>query len=177
MSETYAESQKKLSKESIFGALIKLLDSNSYNNITITQITAIAGVSRMAFYRNYNTKDDIINVYLDDLFESVLQQANVIGCKSKEEHLRYFFNFYYNNKEIIIILLKNNLLHLFYDKFKKHTMDFFKTQPDKNDPIFEDYLALYATGGLYSVLIEWISGGTLKSCEEMTQLTLEITSK
>lgn len=177
MYETYAESQKKLSKESIFGALIKLLSSNSYNDITITQITTIAGVSRMAFYRNYKTKDDIINVYLDDLFENLKAGANGLGCESKEDHLRYFFNFYFNNKEIIAILLKNNLLHLFYDKFKKYTMEFFKTQPDKNDPKFENYLALYATGGLYSILIEWISGGTLKNSEEMTQLTLEITSK
>ena len=44
----------------IYEALIKLMDEKPYKEITITDITKKAGVSRMAYYRNYQDKDDIL---------------------------------------------------------------------------------------------------------------------
>ena len=53
-----------LTKECIVTALLRLMEVKSYPSITITDITNLAGVSRMAYYRNYKTKDDILINYL-----------------------------------------------------------------------------------------------------------------
>ena len=52
--------QNILTKESIFTALMILMEKKDFKEISITEITKKAGVSRMAFYRNYDEKEDII---------------------------------------------------------------------------------------------------------------------
>ena len=55
-----------LTKECIVTALLRLMDTKNYSDISITEITNLAGVSRMAYYRNYKNKDEIlINCLLD----------------------------------------------------------------------------------------------------------------
>ncbi|MBQ2757073.1 MAG: TetR/AcrR family transcriptional regulator, partial [Clostridia bacterium] len=44
-----------------------------YDSITITDISKKAGVSRMAYYRNYNSKDDILNKYIEEVGENIHQ--------------------------------------------------------------------------------------------------------
>ncbi len=44
----------------IYTALTQLMQTKPYEEITISEITRRAGVSRMAYYRNYKEKDDII---------------------------------------------------------------------------------------------------------------------
>jgi len=50
----------RLAKECIVTALIELMKVRDYNAISITDITKKAGVSRMAYYRNYTSKEDIL---------------------------------------------------------------------------------------------------------------------
>ena len=51
---------KEFTKNCIMDALIQLMHTKDYNDITITDITKRAGVSRMSYYRNYKSKDDIL---------------------------------------------------------------------------------------------------------------------
>ena len=51
-------------------ALMQLLQTKSLSNITISELTERAGVSRMTYYRNYNSMDEIFISYLKDLVES-----------------------------------------------------------------------------------------------------------
>ena len=44
-----------LTKECIVTALLRLMQTQSYDSISITDITNLAGVSRMAYYRNYSS--------------------------------------------------------------------------------------------------------------------------
>ena len=54
-------------KDCIATALIKLMKQKKYEDITITDIANTAGVSRVTYYRNYNSKEDIITHHMDEL--------------------------------------------------------------------------------------------------------------
>lgn len=43
-------------KHCIMEALLQLMHTQEYDDISITDITKRAGVSRMSYYRNYNSK-------------------------------------------------------------------------------------------------------------------------
>ena len=55
---------KEFTKNCIMDALVQLMHTKDYNDITITDITKRAGVSRMSYYRNYKSKDDILLDYM-----------------------------------------------------------------------------------------------------------------
>lgn len=53
--------QNRIAKESIFTALMILMEQKNFNEISITEVAKKAVVSRMAFYRNYNLMEDMID--------------------------------------------------------------------------------------------------------------------
>lgn len=54
-----------LTKESIETALLFLLEKKDLKHISISELVRKAGVSRNAFYRNYKSKEEILEVYYD----------------------------------------------------------------------------------------------------------------
>lgn len=55
--------QQSLVEEYMFKALVLLLEQKPYDKISITEIAKRAGVSRMSYYRNYSSKDEIITKF------------------------------------------------------------------------------------------------------------------
>ncbi len=62
-----------ITRNCIETALILLMDEKEYEEITISELTRKAGVSRTAYYRNYESKDDILNTLLSSLIADVIQ--------------------------------------------------------------------------------------------------------
>ena len=58
----------KYARECMVQALIRLLGEKPLSAISITELTAAAGVSRMTYYRNYQSLDDILRSHLTDIF-------------------------------------------------------------------------------------------------------------
>ena len=54
------EEANRITRESLQTALIYLMNEKDYKEITITELTQKAGTSRTAFYRNYQSKEDIM---------------------------------------------------------------------------------------------------------------------
>jgi AcrR family transcriptional regulator len=177
MEETYAQSQKKLSKDSIFTALIKLLEKKDFKSVTVTQITQAAGVSRMAFYRSYQTKEDVITDYLSDLFDEFMAGMKRLGMDDKYHALHFYFSFFESKSEFISLLIKAELTHLFYERLSGAIVDLFKTQDGKirDNPAFTNYLAQFTAAGLFRTLLDWIKSGSVESVEEMAHFIDEIT--
>lgn len=63
----------------IYQALVQLMETKPYKDITITDITKKAGVSRMAYYRNFQEKDDIL---IDHLKKVLREAESHISTKS-----------------------------------------------------------------------------------------------
>ena len=57
----------KITRDCMKAALVKLLNEKDLPQISVTEIVTAAGVSRPAFYRNYSSKEDL----LEDVIASV----------------------------------------------------------------------------------------------------------
>ena len=58
------EEVNRITKDSIQEALVYLLSKKNINDISVTEIVNKAGVSRTAYYRNYQSKEDILKEIL-----------------------------------------------------------------------------------------------------------------
>ena len=69
-------------KEAIQEALVELMKNNDYNSITITALCKKAGVSRMAFYNNYKTLDNVIKSIVNNVNYEIV---NAVGSPFRDE--------------------------------------------------------------------------------------------
>ena len=59
----HAQQIEQDSQDYLATALLQLLTTKELADLTVTQVVKRAGVSRMAFYRNFNTLDDVLTAY------------------------------------------------------------------------------------------------------------------
>ncbi|MGN1093953.1 MAG: TetR/AcrR family transcriptional regulator, partial [Candidatus Neoclostridium sp.] len=72
----------KIVRESLQTALVVLLRQKEYSKISITELCKKAGVSRMAFYNNYQTTDDLLESTVIDYNKNLI--IDKIGSPFRE---------------------------------------------------------------------------------------------
>jgi len=162
-------SNNQFSKECIAAALIELMKTKEYSSITITEIAKKSGMSRMTYYRNYTSKDDILIQYLDSVGEKITEivtQSN--NPYDTETYLTILFNSLGIESDIGYAVFKAHLGDLLLDTINKNMMIAFPpslvNDPDK---VYKRY---YFGGACYNVFIEWIKNGKKESPEHMAKL-------
>ena len=61
--------------ENITKALLKLLQEKPIEEISISELCKQAGIGRASFYRNFDSKEDILRTYIRGLFRSGRRKA------------------------------------------------------------------------------------------------------
>lgn len=158
----------KLAKECIVTALIELMKTRDYNSITITDLTKKAGVSRMAYYRNYTSKEDIISKFADELGASIHEKMTTLFPKATVYD--YFFELFaqlgaYSN--LVLTAFHGGLGELIHTQITKNMALTFP--PESNTPIAR-FRHVYMAGAFYNVFIEWLENGRIESVADMAQL-------
>ena len=82
-------------KKDMYQALLYLMRDKAFSSISVSDITSEAGVSRMAFYRNYNKIEDILTEHLDEIVEKYkggdVQEDNA-ECEKVFYEKKYMLN-------------------------------------------------------------------------------------
>lgn len=168
--------QNKITKESIFTALMILMEQKKFKEISISEIAKKAGVSRMAFYRNYNVIEDIIISYINEFFEEYSKQ--ILGYEKIDnyESVHSYFSYFRKHEKLITNLINSNLTNLLLDKSVEyfHTLSQESVCKKAYSPIKERYIIEFMAGGLFKVLIEWVKSGMKESDDDMSKIVCDI---
>ena len=151
-------------KKQITNALLRLLKEKELKDISISEITTTAQVSRISFYRNYNDKDAIIKEYI----HLTLNEWNKNHPKT-EEHteddiLGDIFAYIIEYKDFYLLLRDRGIFYFLKDII----MD--ALGPKAEYPNFGAYTAAFIANGIYGWIEEWFLRGMQESGEEMTKL-------
>lgn len=157
------ELRSELSKKYLSEALILLLKNKSYENITIQEIVDKAGLSRMAYYRNFESKDDIIKYYLDSITFDFIRESNIVyNPDNISEYIELLYTHLLKYKKLGQLLLKNNLIY-----HVKNCFDLiFKNKSNDNDI----YLYYFISGGLYNIYLHWLENDCAETPKELSRL-------
>lgn len=167
-----------LVKECIYTALMELIENEDYEKITVTDITKRAGVSRMSYYRIYQSKDDIIETHLIEVFEEMHRKVVEQKLTTDEEFFTCFFTTAKENAPLFRNCIKANVLEFFLGEIKNRTRLLFHSyfQP-KTDSEMLNYRICFFAGGFQQIAREWIETGMQESIETMVLFSCRIADK
>ncbi len=159
----------KRSQQQIKEALLALMEKYPYQEISVKQIILETDLVRKTFYRNYSSKDDVLNSYIDEV---IFAYTNEI--LDKTEPLDVIFDFFEKNRNLLILLQENDLIHLLLYRLNKVIPEISKTANPQRNPfkkmfgeLNDEYLIAFNVGALWNVLYVWVEGGMKEPLEEI----------
>lgn len=157
-------------KSYIMESLLSLMEQKAYSEITIGEITEKAGVNRSTYYRNFDSKEDIIRYFFIGIMDEYL--ISVSRNMSMEEYLTGMFRAFYKKRKQIMTIYHSNTAYILFDTLNGYFAD--HTVPDKNSSTFEDLFSLYYhTGGIFNSLLLWFANNMKPSPEELAKLAVK----
>lgn len=168
---TTAMTENEAVKESIVKSLIKIMENKDFEDITITEIVKDAGVSRMSYYRNFSSKEDILAYYTEYVLSNFVSESSQEKDANIHEFSKSFFEHLRNHKQLLSGLAKANLSNIFIEKFGKHFEQLF-IDVDKLSEAekLKEYALKYRIGGTAAVILDWAEKGLKESDEEMAEV-------
>ena len=158
------------SKKQITDALLKLMEKYPYNEISVKQIALEADLVRKTFYRNFDTKDDVLYSYIRSILIDYFDVVN----NAKSDVLTAIFAFAVNNKKLLLLLDKNDMLYVVLLCMNEFILSLKEQQNPELNPfavLFEgldsDYLITLNTGGIWNVISLWVRRGMKDDPEDI----------
>lgn len=171
------ESIRQQTDDQIIDATLTLLQSQSYDQLAVTEITRKAGVSRMAFYRHFGTKEAVIQAIVTQLTQDFEKEAEALPLNS-EDISRAFFGFIRANGITIAVLLNAGLREQFYPPLRDilHGLYAKKLQNTATFNRSIDYVSDFTASGMLALAIRWIATGAHESIDQMVQIAIDMTN-
>ncbi|MDD6233393.1 TetR/AcrR family transcriptional regulator [Frisingicoccus sp.] len=155
-------------KRNIVRALIELMQKKNYSDISVSEITALAGVSRISYYRNYDSKEDILTESLESLMTHFSEEINPLPLHTPSRRvMSRFFHVAREEKDHFMLLhqagmdsqLQNGLDEFILSCPHFPSLDRRRTYP-----------AYLFSGALFRLLIRWYDNDMNENDTELANI-------
>jgi len=146
------------SKSALAQSLLRMMIDKPFDEISISDITERAGLSRQTFYTNFIKKEDILKYLLNGLFFKYASRVKTITSAPSNIIVDYFI-FWDENKDFLQLLFRHGLGHLFMERNR----EFFAEDIETVSEIFtaetwqKPYIKAMLAGITYELLLLWMS--------------------
>lgn len=168
LSQTRKTDRNRFTRMCIGEALIDLLQNHRFEEIKITDITKKAGVSRMTYYKYYESKSEILKDYLEEIvgeYVAHTRRKEDIGQFNDYAHILYSLNFFHQYRHFLLSLVHANLYSIIINAINNYMEEY--VLPDFAGSIYELY---YYSGALLNVFLTWEEKDATKPAEEIAQI-------
>jgi len=153
-------------------ALLFLLASKPFCDVTIGEICAKASVNRSTYYRHFNNKEDVAAFYYDMLMRDYFA-SRVQIFTDPQESLRHMFSYFMAHKEELLLLHRNNLaLHSFAAVNR-----YFPLAISEERRVIAPFEAAYYTGGMFQFLLLWYARDMKDEPQVLAKTAMQIATK
>jgi AcrR family transcriptional regulator len=153
-----AQAVKNDTKEFITTAVAEILAKHKLSSLTVSQVCERAGVSRMAFYRNFDTLEQVVYEYYQPQIAAVFDVVR----RSSQYSAKYAGQLNFFNTFGDVLLLANE--HEFEPIIRRIVIEeierFYAADAD-------EYRIAFMAAGVYAVWRKWLVDGRKKPLEEI----------
>ena len=151
-------------KECIANALIQLMNAAPIEKIRIQEITELAGVGRMTWFRYFDSKADALVFKLQQLWKEWIGGHPCSGRIGSYEHALWFFSFWYSIRPLLLLLYQQNQ----YDVLLRVFLQYASTV--EGDLRREQYHEMFFAYGMLGIVINWTATGFQETPEKLAAL-------
>lgn len=159
--------KENLTQKYIYEAFLQILNKTHYDEISVCEICTKAGVSRMSFYRNFESKEDLTFKGIKHIMsgiETKLSELKTINTFSIIEELFTAAKKY-----------KDALISLQNSKVAKTLTEIVSQELQNNSPVdyfnrASKYIPILFFSAITSVLFSWLKNGAEETPEEMSRI-------
>lgn len=147
-------------------ALMLLMRDKKLNSISVTDIAAKAGISRMTYYRNFASKEHVLRTYMQILAQDYAKKLDGEGAPHRDRaHILQAVQCFRENLDFVTCLEQEELSYILLEGIS----DFLMSCKEDSHENFERACSLqYYAGALFNVCMYWYRTGMEKSDEEVT---------
>ena len=164
------QESNRLTREALEISLMQLLEKKELAKITISELVHRAGVSRAAFYRNYSSKEQMLEEIFGKTVQKIMYKLGQFNLRT-ELYQVWIILFKEAKKEARLISLAVD-----YNLEKYLTQAVFnfleKRQQSKREA--SSYIHSFWSSALVSVLSKWIKDGMQVPAEKIASLGLPL---
>ncbi len=152
-------------------ALFNLMKKKDYSTISITEICNKAGTGRMSFYRNFESKEDIIKKWITNTTDKFLKESDIsYKNDSTKDYFIKLFTHLEEYKTEAYLIYKANLFNLLKNEFDKKLINLHQKE-------YENYKSYFIAGGILNVYYFWLINGSKESPEELASKMVDLLEK
>lgn len=152
-------------KNHITKALFQLMHEKSFSDITISELIREAGVARVSFYRNYESKEDVLLTLIEDVLE---QYRSTTDCNETNyytyRNVCRSFAYFKKYGDIVLDLNRFGYGSILLEKLNRFHEQIAGTMPNSSIEKYQLYMYM---GALYNTAVVWIQNGTRESVEDI----------
>ena len=157
-------------KECIITALLQLLNETPFEKITDTAIIERSGVSRAGFYRNYSSKEKVLEELailfynkLTDILTDTQYQAN------PRQWFINLFNEEIENEAVIRLLIEANVPNNYILSLDNFSQNIYPINSSK-----DRYFVVAFSSFVKEICLDWLKHGTEETPEELADIVIEL---
>jgi AcrR family transcriptional regulator len=172
-------------RDAIFKAFSKLLETQQFNHITVQEIIDKANIGRSTFYAHFETKDELLRAMCTDIFNHVFSKQLISeqshdfsgtegGLQTKLTHVLYHIK---DNKRNIVGILSCESGELFMRYFKEYLSELFEQYLEQIDTdIPKSFIKNHLSGSFMQAVMWWIQEKMQSTPEEVASYYMKMMS-
>ena len=163
-----------LSQKLLIDALLTLMKEKKYSQITVSELTEKADLSRRTFYRLFSSIDEILLFYIHTLWSQKSSELYDSENISYMDISRFSLDFWYEHKDLTILLYENDLSNIILKFINEISLEIYKHQQPseqfEKNPEAMEYALAYSSGGVHNIICTWASHGMDKTPAQLMQM-------
>ena len=154
--------RSRFTKDCIVQSLLNLMDEQPFSTISIQEIVDTAGVSRMAYYRNFSSKEDILRYHISSVMQEFISRWEKTKPKNFQEYLVLLFDYLLGQKELGLKLVRAGMIYLSKEAFDKGTLAYAVDTKGF-------YNMCFFSGGLFNMYKYWLENGCKETPKQLSE--------
>ena len=173
--EQSASRQRQLEKK-----LEELMNLRRYEEISVSDFCAYAGIPRKAFYRYFSSKDGALYALLDHtMLEYEFFRSPYIpgGVMDMQQELGSFFRFWKDHKSLLDALEHSGISGVLIERSISSIQDAALQGSSGERPEMLPHVIQFSVCGLMVMVTDWHHKGYQESIQEMTRIALRLVTR